>query len=62
MARSLRVSRPLHIAYRARGHVVAAGEIDADSRVVWEETEDSVNRELGRSGRELRPPLEWFEL
>jgi hypothetical protein len=61
VARSLLVSSP-DVADIARGRVVAAGEIDADGRVVWEETEDSVNRELGRSGRELRPPLEWFQL
>jgi hypothetical protein len=62
VARSLLVSRPFHIGDRACGRVVSEGEIDADSRVVWEATEDSVNREPGRSGRELRPTLEWFEL
>lgn len=69
------MSRPFHIEDRARGRIVAAGEIDAGGRVVWEETEDSVSAELadlaaqieqhlaeGCSGGQLRPPLEWFEL
>lgn len=69
------MSRPFHIEDIVRGRVVAAGEIDADGRVVWEETEDSVSEELpqlaaeiqqhlaeGYSGGQLRPPLEWFEL
>lgn len=67
--------RPFHIENRARGRIVATGEIDPDGGVVWTETEDSVNRELsdlateiqqhladGYSGGQLRPPLEWFEL
>lgn len=75
MARSALVSRPFHIEDRARGRIVAAGVIDADGRVVWEETEDSVTGELadlaaeieqhlaeGYSGGQLRPPLEWFEV
>ncbi len=69
------MSRPFHIEDRTRGRIVAAGVIDADGRVVWEDTEDSVNGELtalaaeieqhlaeGYSGGQLRPPLEWFEL
>ncbi len=75
VARSELVSRPFHIEDRARGRIVAAGVIDAGGRVVWEETEDSVDGELaalaaeieqhlaeGFSGGQLRPPLEWFEL
>ncbi|MDV3136668.1 hypothetical protein [Mycobacterium sp. 29Ha] len=69
------MSRPFHIEDRARGRIVATGEIDADARVVWDETEDSVSAELadlaeeiqqhiakGYSGGQLRRPLEWFEL
>ncbi len=70
------MSRPFHIEDRARGRIVATGEIDASGRVVWgEETEDSVSGELselateiqqhiaeGYRGGQLRPPLEWFEL
>ena len=75
VARSAPVSRPFHIEDRARGRIVAAGVIDGDGRVVWQETEDSVSGELadlaaeieqhlaeGYSGGQLRPPLEWFEL
>ena len=75
MARSTLVRRPFHIEDRARGRIVAAGEIDTGGRVVWQETENSVNGELadlaaqieqhlveGYSGGQLRPPLEWFEL
>ncbi len=69
------MSRPFHIEDRARGRIVAAGVIDANGRIVWDETEDSVTGELadlaaeiaqhlaaGYSGGQLRPPLEWFEL
>jgi hypothetical protein len=75
VAALLLVSRPFHIEDRARGRVVATGEIDADGRVVWDETEASVTGELsdlaeliqqdvatGYSGGQLRPPLEWFEM
>ena len=69
------VTRQFHIEDRARGRVVAAGEIDANGHVIWDETEASVSEELsdladqiqqhiaaGYSGGQLRPPLEWFEL
>ncbi|MGB0972726.1 MAG: hypothetical protein ACPGVG_17480 [Mycobacterium sp.] len=69
------MSSPFHIEDRARGQIVAAGEIDADGRIVWDETEASVSEELsalaveiqkhtadGYSGGQLRRPLEWFVL
>ncbi len=69
------VNGPFHIEDRAHGRIVAAGLIDADGRIAWQETEDSVSGELtelaaeiaqhlaaGYSGGQLRPPLEWFEL
>jgi hypothetical protein len=69
------VTRQFHIEDRARGRVVATGEIDANGLVTWGETEASVSEELsdlaeeiqqhiaaGYSGGQLRPPLEWFEL
>lgn len=75
MPHSSPMSRPFHIEDRARGRIVATGQIDAEGRVVWDETEDSVEGELpdlaaqieqhlaeGYSGGQLRRPLEWFEL
>ncbi|OBG19342.1 hypothetical protein [Mycobacterium sp. 852002-51057_SCH5723018] len=69
------VTRQFHIEDRARGRVIASGEIDAEGLVVWDETEASVSEQLsdlaeeiqhhiaaGHSGGQLRPPLEWFEL
>jgi hypothetical protein len=71
----LLVTRQFHIEDRARGRVVATGEIDAKGLVIWDETEASVSEELsdlaeeiqqhiaaGASGGQLRRPLEWFEL
>lgn len=69
------VTRQFHIEDRARGRIVATGEIDASDLVIWDETETIVREELsdlaeqiqrdiaaGYSGGQLRPPLEWFEL
>ncbi|EKT80507.1 hypothetical protein WSS_A22073 [Rhodococcus opacus M213] len=69
------VTRQFHIEDRARGRIVATGEIDASGLVIWDETETSVREELsdlaeqiqrgfaaGYNGGQLRPPLEWFEL
>jgi predicted amidohydrolase len=69
------VTKQFHIEDRARGQVVATGEIDANGHVIWDETQASVSEELsdlaeeirqhiaaGHSGGQLRPPLEWFEL
>lgn len=73
VAVSLLVSKDFHIEDRERGRIVAAGVIDENGRVIWEETEASVADELsalaaeveehfaaGYSGGQLRPPLEWF--
>jgi len=67
------VSENFYIEDRVRGHIVATGQIDADGRVIWDETDDIVQDELselaeqiqqdhasGFSGGQLRPPLEWF--
>jgi len=75
MALSPPVTRQFHIEDRARGRVVATGEIDANGHVIWDETEASVSGELADlaeqiqqhvadeyNGGQLRPPLEWFEL
>lgn len=75
MAALLPVSRAFHIEDRARGRIVATGQVDAGGGVTWDETEDSVSAELsdlaeeiqqhlahGFSGGQLRHPLEWFEL
>jgi len=75
MALLVLVTRQFHIEDRARGRVVAVGEIDASGLVVWDETEASVSEELpdlaeqiqqdvaaGYNGGQLRHPLEWFEL
>ena len=35
-----------HIEDRVHGRIVAAGQIDGDGRVIWEETEVSVSEEL----------------
>lgn len=69
------VTRRFHIEDRARGQVVATGEINANGQVIWDNTEASVSEELSDladeiqqhiaaefSGGQLRPPLEWFEL
>ena len=66
------MARNFHIEDRARGRIVATGEIDADGNVIWAETETSVSGQLnelakehiatGYSGGQLEPPLEWFEL
>ena len=69
------MNRPFHIEDRALGRIVATGEIDADGRVNWDETEASLSGELselagqiqqhiatGAGGGQLRRPLEWFEL
>ena len=57
VARSALVSRPFHIEDRARGRIVAAGEIDADGWVVWPETEDSVYGELADLAAEIEQHL-----
>ena len=40
------VSENFHIEDRVRGHIVATGQIGADGRVIWDETEDIVQDEL----------------
>ena len=67
------MSEDFHIEDRVRGYIVAAGHIDADGRVIWEEIDASFQDDLselaerieqdkaaGFSGGQLRPPLEWF--
>ncbi|MDP7701400.1 hypothetical protein [Mycobacterium sp. TY815] len=48
------MSRQFHIEDRARGRIVATGEIDDNGLVVWDGTEDSVNGELAELADQIQ--------
>ncbi|TQC42210.1 hypothetical protein EEB14_50105, partial [Rhodococcus sp. WS4] len=48
------VTRQFHIEDRARGRIVATGEIDASDLVIWDETETSVREELSDLAEQIQ--------